>query len=87
MTSDNSFRYLGYAQEVIFGPGTLARLSEAVERFGWQRLLLCTTGSASRLGHTAQVERILGERWRATYDTVKPHVPDTQVRLPIVHET
>ena len=79
LTSDNGFRYLGYAQEIIFGPGTLARLSEAVERFGWRRLLLCTTGSASRLGHAAQVERVLGERWRATYDTVKPHVPETQV--------
>jgi len=79
LTLDHGFRYLGYAQEVIFGPGTLARLSEAVDRFGWRRLLLCSTGSASRLGHTAQVERLLGERWCATYDTVKPHVPETQV--------
>lgn len=84
MTSDNSFRYLGYAQEVIFGPGTLARLGEAVERFGWRRLLLCTTGSASRLGHAAQVERILGELWRASFDSVKPHVPETQVAEALV---
>ena len=79
MLSDNAFHYLGYAQEVIFGPGALARLGEAAERFGWRRLLLCTTGSASRLGHVAQIERLLGERLRATYDHAQPHVPETQV--------
>ena len=79
MTSPNEFRYFGYAQEIIFGPGALARLSEAVERFGWRRLLLCTTGSARRLGHAAQVEGLLGERLLATYDPVLPHVPENQV--------
>ena len=79
MTSPNEFRYFGYAQEIIFGPGALARLSEAVERFGWRRLLLCTTGSARRLGHAARGESLLGERLLATYDPVLPHVPENQV--------
>ncbi len=35
--SMNGFRYTGYAQEVIFGAGSLAQLSEIIERFGWQR--------------------------------------------------
>jgi maleylacetate reductase len=79
LTSNNSFRYLGYAQEVIFGPGTLSRLGEAVERIGWRRLLLCTTGSARRAGHVAQLENILGDRLLGIYDHVQPHVPETQV--------
>ena len=60
LNSDHSFHYLGYAQEVIFGPGALAQLDGVVARFGWRRLLLCTTGSAVRAGHAAQVERQIG---------------------------
>ena len=75
----SEFHYIGYAQEIIFGPGALARLSEAVDRFGWRRLALCTTGSARRGGRVAQIEAALGERLMATYDRVQPHVPDFQV--------
>ena len=73
------FRYTSYAQEIIFGPGALARLSEAVDRFGWRRLMLCTTGSARRGGRVARIEAALGARLAATYDRVQPHVPDSQV--------
>ncbi|MBF8282241.1 MAG: tfdF, partial [Anaerolineales bacterium] len=75
----SEFRYISFAQEIIFGPGALARLSEAVDRFGWLRLMLCTTGSARRGGRVAQIEAALGERLMATYDRVQPHVPDFQL--------
>ena len=35
----DEFRYVSYAQEVIFAPGSLAQLAEALERLGWQRLI------------------------------------------------
>src|SRR5574337_548513 len=86
----SEFRYIGFAQEIIFGPGALARLSEAVNRFGWRRLMLCTTGSARRGGRVAQIEAALGERLVATYDRVQPHVPDFQLAealaLAVEHE-
>ncbi len=75
----DDFRYTSYAQEVIFGAGTLARLGEAVERFGWQRLLLCSTGSMQRGGQIAQAEQVLGGRLVAIYARVQPHVPERQV--------
>ena len=75
----SEFQYIGYAQEIIFGPGALAQLSAAVDRFGWRRLLLCTTGSARRSGRAAQIEAALGARLAAVYDHVQPHVPDSQV--------
>jgi alcohol dehydrogenase class IV len=75
----NEFQYTSYAQEVIFGVGSLARLGEAVDRFGWRRLMLCTTGSARRGGRVAQTEAALGERLVAIYDGVQPHVQDLQV--------
>src|SRR5262249_19804496 len=72
-------RYLAYAQEVIFGPGRLAQLPEAVGRFGWRRLMLVTSGSARRAGHVAAVEGSLGPAVVAVYDRVQPHVPEAQV--------
>src|SRR5205809_3022961 len=75
----NGFRYSSYAQEIIFGRGSLAHLVEAVERFHWQRLMLCSTGSLRRDGSIAMVEVVIGKRLVATYDHVQPHVPDFQV--------
>ena len=75
----NEFRYTGYAQEIIFGPGSLAQLSDAVERFSWRRLMLCSTGSQRRNGHITAIENVLGDRLVATFESVAPHVPDAQV--------
>jgi maleylacetate reductase len=79
MKTMDEFRYIGYAQEIIFGPGSLARIGEAVERFGWQRLMLCTSASQRRNGAIATVEGALGERLLATYDAVQSHVQASQV--------
>jgi maleylacetate reductase len=73
------FGYTSYAQEIIFGPGAITRLGEAVERFGWRRVLVCTTGSARRGGTLEQVAASLGGRLVAVYDQVRPHVPAAQV--------
>lgn len=77
--SVTAFSYTSFAQQVIFGAGSLARLGEAVARLGWQRVLLCTSGSAQRNGHAAQVQEALGTRLVASYDGVQPHVQDFQV--------
>jgi maleylacetate reductase len=73
------FRYTTYAQEVIFGAGSLVRLNEAVERFHWRRLMLCSTGSQRRGGHIATIERALRDSLVTIYEHVQPHVPDFQV--------
>ena len=75
----DQFRYISYPQEIIFAPGSLTRLSEAVERHGWQRLMLCTNRSMQSGGHVNTVEVILGERLVAAFDQVQPHVQDVQV--------
>src|SRR5712691_13123827 len=75
----NEFHSTSYAQQVIFGAGSLARLSEEVTGFGWQRLMLCATGSLRRDGTITAVETALGERLVAVYEGVQPHVPDFQV--------
>ncbi len=75
----DQFRYISYPQEIIFAPGALTRLSEAVERYGWQRLMLCTNRSMQAGGHVSTVEAILGDRLVAAFDQVHPHVQDVQV--------
>src|SRR5437016_3108409 len=75
----DKFRYTSYAQEIIFGAGSLTRLSEAIDRFHWQRLMLCSTGSLRRDGTITALERASGDRLVVTYDHVQPHVPDVQV--------
>ncbi len=75
----NTFRYTFYAQEVIFGAGSASQIGETVARFGWQRLLLCTTEHARQRGRIAPIESVLGDRLVATYERSLPHVPDFQV--------
>lgn len=75
----NDFRYTSYAQEVIFGAGSLARLDEVIQRFGWRRIMLCASGSLRRDGTISTIENALGNRLVAIYERAQPHVPDAQV--------
>jgi alcohol dehydrogenase class IV len=58
----NEFRYSSYAQDILFGAGSVNCLREAVDRFHWDRLLLCSTGSQRRGGPIASIERALDDR-------------------------
>ncbi len=75
----DKFRYLSYAQEVIFQDGALAQLGREIERFGLQRIMLITGRSIRAAGHIQPVEEILGKRLVAVFDEVRPHVQDVQV--------
>lgn len=75
----DEFRYVSYAQEVIFAPGSLAQLAEAVERLGWQRLILCTNHSMQAHGHVDSLKSALGARLVGVFERVQPHVQDVQV--------
>jgi maleylacetate reductase len=73
------FTYTAYAQQIIFGPGALARLGEAVDHFHWQRLMLCTSPSLRPGGHVTPIEAALGQRLVATYERTQSHVLDFQL--------
>lgn len=77
--SMDEFRYVSYTQEVIFAPGALARLRQAAERLGWQRLMLCASHSLRAGGWVSKLESGLGKKLVALFDHVKPHVQDVQV--------
>jgi len=73
------FSYTSYPRRIVFAAGALGRLGVESERFGWQRLLLCTTGSQRRAGRVEAVAAALGTRLAAVYDGIHPHVPAAQV--------
>jgi maleylacetate reductase len=75
----DEFRYSSYAQEIIFGSGSIERLGEVIQGYGCRRLLLVTTGSMRRGGQIDALKRTLGERFAAIYEGAQPHVPDFQV--------
>lgn len=75
----DEFHYNLYAQEVIFGEGSLKQLMEAIEGLGHRRFMLCANHSMQTGGHVDSVEAILGERLVAVFDRVHPHVQDVQV--------
>lgn len=75
----DEFHYNSYAQEVIFGAGSLEQLGEAIGRIGRERLILCTNHSMKVGGHIDSVQAVLGERLVAVFDHVHPHVQDVQV--------
>src|SRR5258708_18411001 len=76
----DGFHYTSFAQEIIFAPGALAQLHEAVERFGWRRILLCTSQSMQRNGYVNSIKSSLGDVLVAAFDYVQPHVQDVQVK-------
>ena len=75
----DEFHYNSFAQEVIFGAGSLYRLREWADDSGCQRFLLCANHSMRVSGHIASIENILGDRLVAVFDRVQPHVLDVQV--------
>lgn len=74
-----NFSYTAAAQQVIFGAGALAQLNNAVDDFGWQRLMLCTIPRFQKSGLVARLEQILGRRLVVSYAQAQPHVPQEQV--------
>jgi maleylacetate reductase len=76
----NRFRYVSFAQEVIFAPASLAQLGEVVGRFGWRRVLLCTSRSMQSNGQIGSIKSSLGDSLVAVFDHVQPHVQDVQVK-------
>ncbi len=72
------FRYVSYAQEVIFASGSLSRLNEATERLGSRKFLLCANQSLRESGRVDSVQTALGERLVLVFDHIQPHVPAVQ---------
>ena len=67
-------------ENVIFGPGALARVPGELDRFGKKRALVLTGNSLSTKTDLVQkFEALLGDHWAGTYKGCKQHVPSHTV--------
>jgi alcohol dehydrogenase len=60
---------------VRFGPGSLARLPEEVDRLGGRRAFVITVPSLERSNLLPRVRDLLGERLAGVFSGVRAHVP------------
>lgn len=63
-------------ERVVFGPGTLGRLGEALAQDGCRRVMVVTSPSVARSGVFGRVIEQAKEAVVAVFDKVRPHVPD-----------
>ncbi|GAB3861773.1 maleylacetate reductase [Nocardioides maradonensis] len=68
-----SFTYEALPMRVVFGPGSLARLGEEVDRLGLSRVLVLSTPGQRALGDRAAA--LLGDRCVGVHDQARMHVP------------
>lgn len=73
------FSYSGHAQDIVFETGAAGNLAQQLERYGWTRILLVTSGSHVHNGNADLVASGLGDRLAARVDSVQPHVQMEQV--------
>lgn len=74
-----TFRYITFPQEIIFGAGVLDAISEIAAQKNWERILLVTTHSQTANGNAARLQKLLGDKLTAIFDSTQPHVPQANV--------
>ncbi|MGI8662025.1 MAG: iron-containing alcohol dehydrogenase family protein [Acidimicrobiales bacterium] len=67
--------HTGYAQQIVFGPGSVARLPELLRAIGLRRVLLVTTAGRAASDDAGRVRKALGSALASEFAEVAPHVP------------
>lgn len=70
-----AWTHTGFAQQIIFGAGTVTRLGEVVRGLGARRVLLVTTQGRHDSDEGARVRDALGRMLSSTFAEVASHVP------------
>lgn len=78
MTAD--WTHTGYAQQLVFGAGSVRRLPELLRAVGARRVLLVTTAGRLASDDGDRVRRALGGSLASTFADVESHVPTPAVQ-------
>lgn len=76
--------HTGYAQQVVFGDGALARLPDLLKTVGARRVLLVTSAGRAASPDGERVRRTLGRAVASTFDEVRSHVPAPSVQAALL---
>lgn len=72
--------HTGYAQQLVFGAGSLRRLPDLLRSVGARRVLLVTTAGRLASDDGGRVRRALGSMLASTFAEVRSHVPTDAVQ-------
>jgi maleylacetate reductase len=75
----DTFRYIAYPQEIIFGAGVLEQIGAVLTQHEWARACLITTHSQRVNGTVARLQNLLDQKLVAVFDSTQPHVPQKNV--------
>ena len=76
--------HTGYAQQVVFGAGSLRRLPEILRLIGVRRVLLVTTPGRAASGDGRRLVDLIGRSLASTFAEVTPHVPAPLVQQAVL---
>jgi maleylacetate reductase len=79
-----SWTHTGYAQQIVFGAGALARLPELLRAIGTRRVLLVTTPGRVASEDGRRVIDAVGRALGSTFAEVSPHVPAPVVQAALL---
>lgn len=75
MTRTARWTHTGYAQQVVFGAGRLAELSEVLRALGVRQVMLVTTPGRAESADGGSVRKAMGRALTSTFAEVESHVP------------
>jgi maleylacetate reductase len=75
-----SWTHTGFAQQIVFGSGSISRLTKLLRTLGVRRVLLVTTEGRNASDDGARVRKVLGSALASTFDEVESHVPAPAVQ-------
>jgi maleylacetate reductase len=79
-----SWTHTGYAQQLVFGAGSLDRLGELIKASGARRVMLVTTAGRGASDDGARVTKAIGRALASTFADVSSHVPAPLVQAALL---
>ncbi len=76
--------HTGYAQQIVFGAGSLRRLPEILRLIGIRRALLVTTPGRAASEDGRRLVALIGRSLASTFAEVTPHVPAPLVQQAVL---
>jgi hypothetical protein len=83
-TRPTRWTHTGYAQQIVFGEGSLAQVGDVLKSIGVRRVLLVTTAGRAASDDGGRVVAALGRVLASTFGEVTSHAPTPMVQRAVM---
>ena len=83
-TDPTAWVHTGYAQQILFGVGSLGRLADLLKSVGIRRVLLISTAGRVGSDDGARVVKAIGRSLESTFAEVTSHAPTPMVQAAVM---